>query len=334
MGKEKILVTGGTGLLGSYLLRALLLEKKEVMALYRNHYPLLLSQAETDRINWVKGDVLDVSALQDIMSGISQVYHCAGMVSFNPARVNDMMKINVEGTANIVNIALESGVQKLVHVSSVSALGRKRNHVTVNEKVKWDEEANLSAYGNSKYQAEMEVWRGISEGLDAVIVNPTIILGFSDWHKGSSAMFKNAFREFPWYTDGTSGFVDAMDVAQIMIQLMESEISAERFILSAENRSYKDIFSNMALAFGKKPPHKKATPFLSGLVWRMEKIKNLLSSSDPLLTRETAETAQMHVAFDNSKILNSLPGFRFRSVDETISQYCREYLVKMEQLPQ
>ena len=329
MGKEKILVTGGTGLLGSYLLRALLLENREVRALYRNQYPLLLSQEEINRINWVSGDVLDVSALEDTMSGISQVYHCAGMVSFNPARVNDMMKINVEGTANVVNIALESGVEKLVHVSSVSALGRKRNHVTVTEKVKWDEETNLSAYGNSKYQAEMEVWRGISEGLDAVIVNPTIILGYSDWHKGSSAMFKNAFREFPWYTDGTSGFVDAMDVADIMIQLMESETSAERFILSAENRSYKDIFSNMAIAFGKKPPHRKANPFLSGLVWRLEKIKNLFSSSDPLLTRETAETAQTHVAFDNSKILNSLPGFRFRSIDESIAQYCREYLVKM-----
>jgi dihydroflavonol-4-reductase len=334
MGKEKILVTGGTGLLGSYLLRALLLKNKEVRALYRNQYPLLLSQEEINRIIWIRGDVLDVSALQDTMSGISQVYHCAGMVSFNPARVNEMMKINVEGTANVVNIALESGVQKLVHVSSVSALGRKRNLVTVTEKVKWDEEANLSAYGISKYQAEMEVWRGISEGLDAVIVNPTIILGFSNWHKGSSAMFKNAFREFPWYSDGTSGFVDAMDVAEIMIQLMESEISAERFILSGENRSYKDIFSNMAIAFGKKPPHRKANPFLSGLVWRMEKIKNLFSSSDPLLTRETAETAQTHVAFDNSKILNSLPGFHFRSIDESIAQYCREYLVKMVMLPQ
>jgi dihydroflavonol-4-reductase len=334
MGNEKILVTGGTGLLGSYLLRALLLENKAVRALYRNQYPLLLSKEEIDRINWVRGDVLDVSALQDSMSGISQVYHCAGMVSFNPNRVNDMMKINVEGTSNVVNIALEMGIEKLVHVSSVSALGRKRNHVTVTEKTKWDEETNLSAYGNSKYQAEMEVWRGISEGLDAVIVNPTIILGFSDWHKGSSAMFKNAFREFPWYSNGTSGFVDAMDVAEIMIQLMESEISAERFIISAENRSYKDIFSNMALAFDKKPPYRKANPFLSGLVWRLEKIKNLFSSSDPLLTRETAETAQMDVSFDNSKILNSLPGFQFRSINESITQYCREYLVKMANLPQ
>ena len=147
-------------------------------------------------------------------------------------------------------------------------------------------------------------------------------------------MFKNAYQEFPWYTEGTSGYVDAMDLAKIMISLMDSEIAAERFIISAENRSYKDIFTKMALAFGKKPPHKKASPFLSGIVWRLEKIKSFFSSSDPLLTKETAETAQMFVAFDNSKILNSLPAFKFRPVDETISDYSREYLVKMNRAPQ
>jgi nucleoside-diphosphate-sugar epimerase len=256
------------------------------------------------------------------------------MVSFNPSKVEEMMKINAEGTANVVNISLECGIRKMVHVSSVSALGRKRNHSTINEQVKWDEEANLSEYGNSKYQAEMEVWRGISEGLDAVIVNPTIILGVGNWHKGSAAMFKNAYQEFPWYTEGTSGFVDAMDVAKIMIRLMDSEISAERFIISGENRSYKEVFTQMALAFGKKPPHKKATPFLSGIVWRWEKIKSLFSAADPLLTRETAETAQMHVSYDPGKILNTLPGFKFRSLDETIAEYSREYLVKMKLLPQ
>jgi nucleoside-diphosphate-sugar epimerase len=167
-----------------------------------------------------------------------------------------------------------------------------------------------------------------------VIVNPTIILGYGDWHKGSAAMFKNAFKEFPWYTEGTSGFVDAMDVAKIMIILMDSKICSERFIISSENRSYKDVFTKMALAFGKKPPHKKATPFLSGIVWRWEKIKSLFSSADPLLTRETAETAQMHVSYDNSKILKNLTDFQFRSLDETILDYCREYLVKMKQMPQ
>lgn len=334
MDDDKILVTGGTGLLGGYLLRALIQQNKHVTALYREQFPTLLRKDEIEKINWYKGDILDISCLQDIMAQCTQVYHCAGMVSFNPARVEQMMKINAEGTANVVNISLESGIKKLVHVSSVAALGKKRNKATITEQVKWDEDANLTAYGNSKYQAEMEVWRGISEGLDAVIVNPSIILGVGDWHKGSAAMFKNAYKEFSWYTEGTSGYVDAMDVAKIMISLMDSEISAERFIISAENRSFKDIFTQMALAFGKKPPHKKATPFLSGIVWRLEKIKSLFSSADPLLTRETAETAQMFIAFDNSKILNSLPSFKFRSIDDTIADYSREYLVKMTQAPQ
>lgn len=329
MANEKILVTGGTGLLGSYLIRALLHENKSITAIYRNQLPALLTTEETGRVNWVNGDILDISLLQDIMQDITHLYHCAGIVSFNPKRVEEMMKINVEGTANLVNIALECGVRKMVHVSSVSALGRKRNHSVITESVKWDEETNLSAYGNSKYQAEMEVWRGINEGLDAVIVNPAIILGRGDWNKGSSAMFKNAYQEFPWYTEGTSGFIDAMDVAKIMIRLMESDISAERFILSAENRTYKEIFSLMASGFGKKPPRQKASPFLSGIVWRLEKIKSIFTSADPLLTKETAETAQMHVAYDNSKILNCLPGFKFRPIEETIAAYTREYLVKM-----
>jgi dihydroflavonol-4-reductase len=334
MEDEKILVTGGTGLLGSYVLRALIQQHKYITALYRGHFPVLLTPAEIEKVNWVRGDILDITSLQDAMADSTHVYHCAGMVSFNPSRAEEMMKINAEGTANVVNISLECGIKKMVHVSSVSALGRKRNHVTVNEQVKWDEDANLSTYGSSKYQAELEVWRGISEGLDAVIVNPTIILGVGDWHKGSAAMFKNAYQEFPWYTEGTSGFVDAMDVAKIMIRLMDSDISADRFIISGENRSYKEVFTQMALAFGKKPPYKKATPFLSGIVWRWEKIKSLFSSADPLLTRETAETAQMHVSFDNSKILNNLSDFQFRTVDETIADYSREYLVKMKQLPQ
>ncbi|MGL6269789.1 MAG: NAD-dependent epimerase/dehydratase family protein [Chitinophagaceae bacterium] len=334
MENDKILVTGGTGLLGGYLLRALIQQNKKVTALYREQFPTLLTKEEIEKVNWVQGDILDISCLQDTMTQCTHVYHCAGMVSFNPSKAEQMMKVNAEGTANVVNISLECGIKKMVHVSSVAALGKKRNHSTINERIKLDEDVKLTAYGNSKYQAEMEVWRGISEGLDAVIVNPSIILGVGNWHKGSAAMFKNAYQEFPWYTEGTSGYVDAMDVAKIMTSLMDSEISAERFILSGENRSYKDIFTQMALAFGKKPPHKKASPFLSGIVWRLEKIKSIFSSADPLLTRETAETAQMLVAFDNSKILNSLPAFTFRPIDETIAEYCREYLVKMNQAPQ
>lgn len=329
MSVEKILVTGGTGLLGSYLLRALIARGKNVRAIHRSPYPDLLSTEEARSIEWVKGDILDTVSLFEAMDGISEVYHCAGMVSFNPSRAATMYKINVEGTANVVNACIAKEVRKLVHVSSVSAFGRKRNHQTITEDVKWDDDSNLSAYGRSKYLAEMEVWRGIAEGLDAVIVNPSIILGVGDWNKGSSAMFKNAYKEFPWYTDGSTGLVDAADVSEIMIRLMESPVHSERFILSAENWPYRKVFTQMANGFGKKPPAMRASPWMGGLVWRWEKVKSFFSSADPLLTKETAETAQTHVFYDQSKILSHIPGFQFRALEDVIRAYCREYLVKI-----
>lgn len=330
MERKAILVTGGTGLLGGYLLKRLLSDGEKVLALRRSQPPETLSPDEQSRIEWVEGSILDISVLDEVMARTRRVYHCAGLVSFNPAQARNMWKTNVEGTANVVNAAVRHGVEKLVHVSSVSALGRKRNHQTVNENAKWDDESNLSAYGLTKYMAEMEVWRGVAEGLQAVIVNPSIILGCGDWHKGSSAMFRNAYEEFKWYTDGTTGLVDARDVAEVMVRLMASPLHSERFIVSAENWPYRKVFEEMAGVFGKKPPRMRASPWMGALVWRWEKAKGWFSGKEPLLTRETAETAQMHVAYDNSKLLSHLPGFRFRPLEQTIAEHGREYLVKME----
>jgi dihydroflavonol-4-reductase len=326
---DKIFVTGGSGLLGGYLLRALLQRNEDVVALYRNHYSSLLSEEETKKISWVKGDVFDTGLLEEMMQDCKKVYHCAGMVSFNPKKRNELLKVNKEGTANMVNAALNCNVKKLLHVSSVSALGRKRHNMVVTEEAKWDEESNNSNYGRSKFLAELEVWRGMSEGLDAVIVNPTIILGVGDWNNSSAAMFKNAYKEFPWYAEGVTGFVDAEDVAHVMIDLMESSITEERFIISAENRTFREVFTAMANAFGKKPPHRPVNPFLASLVWRFEKIKNAVSGTDPLLTKETAETAQLKVFFDNSKLKKFLPAFSFRPLEETINNYCHQYLAKL-----
>lgn len=325
----KTLVTGASGLVGIHLIRALLKEGEEVVALYRSAIPAELSAAEIQQVQWVQGDILDVVFLVELMAGCARVYHCAGLVSFNPAKADALMKINVEGTANVVNAALATGVQKLVHVSSVAALGRKRNNTTVTENVKWDDNANPSVYGMSKYLGELEVWRAISEGLDAVIVNPVIILGLAQWGTGSSAMFRNAFNEFPWYTEGVSGFVDAADVATAMVLLMKSDITAERFILSAENKSYRSIFTEMAQAFGKKPPSRKVNPTLAAIVWRIESIKSWITGKEALLTKETAETAQQKVNFDNTKILNALPGFGFKPISQTISECCAGYLRMM-----
>lgn len=326
---KKNLVTGASGLLGVYLIRELLKTNEPVIAIYRSKIPPQLSPEEQAQVNWIQGDILDVMFLAEVMEDCDKVYHCAGLVSFSPKRIKDLFKINVDGTANVVNACLAAGVSKLIHVSSVASLGRKRNGQTVTENVKWDDNANPSVYGKTKYLGELEVWRGIAEGLNAVIVNPVIILGKGDWHSGSGATFKNAYNEFPWFTEGSSGFVDGEDVAKAMVMLMDSEITAERFILSAENWTYRGLFTAMAKGFGKKPPSRKVTPWLAALVWRLEAIKGWITGQDPLLTKETAETAQQTVKFDNTKILKTLQGFSFKPLQQTIEESCSYYLSKM-----
>jgi nucleoside-diphosphate-sugar epimerase len=210
----------------------------------------------------------------------------------------------------------------------VAALGRIRENKPIDETMNWSEETSNSEYGKSKYLAETEVWRGISEGLNAVIVNPVIILGSGDWNKGSSELFKSAYDEFPWYTEGISGFVDVIDVVKAMILLMESNISAERYIISAENRGYREIFSLIAENFNKKPPYKKVTPFLASIVWRIEALKGMITGKAPLLTKETAATAQAKVNFDNTKLLQQLPGFAYTPIADSIHRICKELIKK------
>ncbi|MDQ6756396.1 MAG: NAD-dependent epimerase/dehydratase family protein [Bacteroidota bacterium] len=314
-----ILVTGGSGLVGSELISQLLAQGNTVKAVY-NNTPLPVFNNEN--VIAVKCDILDTSALEDVMKDVTQLYHCAAIVSFNKKNKNNLFKINVEGTANVVNAALEAGVKKMIHVSSVSALGRIREDNIVTENMSWTEETSNSMYGKSKYLGEMEVWRGIGEGLDAVIVNPSLILGGGDWNKGSSEIFKSVYKEFPWYTEGVTGVVDVRDVARAMIMLMNSEINKERFIINAENLSYKEIFTSIAKCFSKKIPHKKVTPILASIVWRLELIKSMFTGKQPLVTKETARTALAKVYFDNSKLLKALPGFEFTPINETIKYTC------------
>ncbi len=314
-----ILVTGGAGLVGTELITQLLNAGKQVRAIY-NKTPF--NHINSAGLELVQCNILDVMALEDAMVGVEQVYHCAALVTFNPKRKQEMYKINIEGTANVVNAALDAGVKKMVYVSSVAALGRIRENEAVNETMNWTEETSNSSYGQSKYLAEMQVWRGIGEGLDAVMVNPVIILGPGNWDGGSSQIFKTVYNEFPWYADGITGFVDVRDVVKAMVSLMNSPISAERFIISAENRSYRDVFNLMAKAFGKKPPHKKVTKALANIIWRLEAVKSYFTGKDPLVTKETASTALAKVNFDNQKLLKYLPDFVYRKIEDSITYTC------------
>jgi dihydroflavonol-4-reductase len=321
-----ILVTGGAGLLGNELITQLLSQQKKVRAIY-NKTPL--SILPNPNLEVVQCDILDVVALEEVMQNITQIFHCAAIVSFNPKQYKNMFLVNAEGTANVVNAAIDEGVKKIVHVSSVAALGKLNIKETINEGMNWTPETSNSGYAHSKYLAELEVWRGMGEGLEAVMVNPSIILGAGNWDEGSSKIFKLLYNEFPWYSNGVNGFVYVKDVAKAMIQLMDSNINGERFILNAENKSYADVFKMIATAFKKKLPNKVVTPFLSKIIWRWEALKYKITGKEPLVTKETATTALANTHYDNSKLTKYLPSFGYTNLEETIKQICEAFQQKL-----
>jgi len=322
-----ILVTGASGLVGSHLIKELSKTNSSIVGLYNKTKP---STKLEKLATWKQVDILDTTALEDAMQGIKQVYHCAAIVSFNPKEKNILHQFNIQGTANIVNVCIDSEVEKLVHVSSVASLGRIRNGQMVNEEMNWTEETSNSEYGKSKFLSEMEVWRGIGEGLNAIIVNPSIILGEGNWESGSTGIFKNAYDEFPWYTNGNSGFVDVADVAKAMVMLMNSNISNERFILSGWNLPYRKVFDEIATGFNKKKPIKKVTSLIAAIVWRLEKIKSMFTGKSPLLTKETAATAQTKINYDSSKLLKYLPDFSYSNFENSIQRICGELKAKYQ----
>ena len=314
-----ILVTGGAGLLGTEVITQLLQQGKQVKAIYNK---TALATFNSNNLIQEQVDILDVVALENCMQDITTIYHCAALVSFLPGEEQKLFKINVEGTANIVNAALCAGVKKIVHVSSVAALGRMRENEIINESMQWSPATSNSKYGHSKYLGEIEMWRGVAEGLNAVVVNPVIILGPADWNESSTRIFKTVYNEFPWYTEGSTGFVDVRDVAAAMIALMDSEITGERFIISAENVTYQYLFNMIAKAFNKRPPHKKVTPLIAKWVWRMQAIKSKFTHTAPLVTKETAATALAKVNFDNSKLFKFLPDFKYHTLQDTVTYTC------------
>jgi nucleoside-diphosphate-sugar epimerase len=277
-------------------------------------------------VEWVEGDVLDILSLQDAMEGMDVVIHSAAIVSFHRKDRARMYQVNVEGTANVVNMAMEAGVKRLVHISSIAALGRTSDGRTVNEEKKWEENKNNTHYGRSKYKAELEVWRAMAEGLNAVILNPSTILGFGDWHSGSCALFRNAYNEFGWYSPGLNGFVDVEDVARATVLMMETDITEERFIVNGDNWPFKRLLHTMADGFGKKRASRETKAWLLGLAWRLEAVKSWFGKHKPLLTKESARVAHSRTVFDSSKLLKALPEFEFKPLEQSIREACGKYV--------
>lgn len=322
-----ILVTGATGFLGSQLLQLLVDSGRPLRCIYRSQipqYPFLKAGGYPD---WKQADLLDVASLADALEGVDQVYHCAGIVSFDHSDRHLMRSVNIRGTANLVNACIAGGVKKLLHVSSVSALGRIIPGRPIDETCEWEDHKQNTAYAATKHEAELEVWRGIGEGLNAVIVNPSILIGPSqDWEDASAKLIRNSYHGFPWYTRGVNGFVHVRDVARAMCQLMDHPVGGERFILNGDNWSYKDFFVSVHRNLGKDTVLKYAAPWMGEIIWRVEKLRSFLTGRPPHVTHDMARTASLKIYYDAAKIKRFLPAFVFTPLEETIAETCKAFL--------
>jgi len=335
-----ILVTGGTGLLGSHILldltrrgykvRAIKRETgntarvRKVFSYYVDDPDTLLAQVE-----WVDADLLDFQGIEEALDGIDVIYHAGAVVSFYPKDHKRMLKVNIEGTANLVNLAIEKKVKKFCYISSVATLGRADNDNLTDEESHWKPSNKNSVYAKSKYGAEREIWRAMEEGLNAVIVNPSVILGPGFWND-NSGLFRLVWQGLNYYTKGVNGYVDARDVSRAAIELMEKNVFGERFIVSSENLSYEQLFSTMAKYLDKPAPKINVPPVLTGLAWRVEWMRSHLTGSKPEVTREMAITTTQVYEYSNEKIKKRI-GFEFVPTETSIKEICGFFLKDQEQ---
>ncbi|OAQ38455.1 nucleoside-diphosphate sugar epimerase [Pedobacter psychrophilus] len=315
-----ILITGATGFLGTELAFQLLQTETKIRCAKREHskIPLKLNPY-ANNIEWVNADILDLSDLAEAFKDVTKVFHCAALVSFETDLKKKMLAVNAEGTANVVNLCIENNIEKLVHVSSIAAIGEAKGDELITEKNFWEGFENHDGYAVSKYRGEMEVWRGINEGLNAVIVNPSVIIGEDAGKEGSGAIFETIRNGFKYYTQGGTGFVDVKDVAKTMILLMTGDIVNERFILNSENISYKDLFAKTAQIFGLPIPEKEAKPWMLNMAWRLTALKNWITKSKGGLNKATANNASKMSAYSNDKIKSAL-NFDFIPLQESITK--------------
>lgn len=333
---KKVLVTGATGMLGSHLTYELVNKGYTVSAVKRKNSDInntlkILSFYSKDyktlfeNINWINADLCDYGQTEDAVADNEYIFHTAAMVSFNRSKKQKVIDTNINTTANIVNACLKNKTEKLCHVSSIAAVGASQNGKLISEDDQKENFKKSSAYSISKIESEMEVWRGISEGLNAVIVNPSVILGPGNWNSGSPAIFKAVADGINFYTNGINGFVDVRDVAEIMIKLTEADIQGERFILNSENISYRELFTMIAQSLNKKPPSIEATKAMLYTASIFEKIKYLVLKSEARITKDTIKSALGSHSYSNEKILNFID-HKFTPVNSSIIDFCKIYL--------
>ena len=307
MEKKNVLVTGGTGFLGSYILRYLLKSGyKDIYAIKRKSSSLDLVKEIETRIKWMDCDIMDQSCMEEVLTKVDYVINSAAVISFVKKDISRMMEINVKGTEQLLNLSLALGVKKFVQISSIAALGREKNNQTLNEKTKWVKSKFATNYAISKYLSELECFRAEAEGLNMAILNPSLILGAGLWKSGSTNIFKKVYEGLSFYTEGGTGIVDVRDVAILAVKLLESDISGERIIANGDNISFKDLLTEISKKFHKKPPTRPLNPLLREIVWRIEYVKSLIKNESPIITRESIRQSSATFYFENTKSRNLL----------------------------
>lgn len=332
-----ILVTGGTGLLGSHLLLELLLQQKEVLALKRPTSDLEEvrkvfarhpdgASGLFEKIQWKDVDLEDFEELKESLEGVEQVYHCAAQVSFHPRDDRDMISFNVRSTENVVTACLATDVKRLLHVSSTSAIGDSKDGSPAHEGLIWSGSKTHTPYSVSKFQSEMVVWRGIEEGLNALIVNPSIILGAGFWKRGSSALFDRVAGGLKYSTAGKTGYVGVKDVVLAMTRLMDSDLKAERFILSSEDLSYAGIMEKIAAALGQPRKMKLISPTSLRWLAQLDGARALISGMRKL-TSIQARAAFRESSYSSKKVTDAI-GMEFTPVEKVVDEICAHYLLE------
>lgn len=330
-----ILVTGGTGLVGAHLLLQLVKKNDSVRAIHREGSNLqnvqkVFSYYEKDstelfkKIEWVPADINDIPALEKVFIGVEYVYHAAAMISFDPGDFEKLMKINAEGTANIVNLSISNAIKKLCYVSTIGTIGKSLNQGLADEESEWSDRNN-NVYAQSKYAAEMEVWRGSQEGLSVVMVNPGVILGPGFWSTGTGALFKTASKGYRFYPPGGTGFVSVQDVVRLMVLLMDSSITNERYIAVAKNMTFREILSQMCPLLGKSKPTTQLKFWQLEIGRLVDILWNLCTGTGRKITRASIHSMKHRDDYSNEKIKEEL-SFEFESLDFVIEFSCNRFM--------
>ncbi|MFV0248014.1 MAG: NAD-dependent epimerase/dehydratase family protein [Tenacibaculum sp.] len=331
-----ILITGATGFLGSHLLYHLVLYNDSVLAIYRTKEKIKATKRVfgyysnqsvelMKKINWIRADITEIPSLEKVFSyPITQVYHCAALVSFYLKDYKKMRKTNIEGTANLLNFCIDKRIDNFCFVSSISTLGTSDSKYITEEHEWYDSDKN-HCYAITKQGAEMEVWRASQEGLNTIIVNPGVILGSGFWNEGSGRLFTKIYRGFKFYTEGVTGFIGVKDVVKAMTALVEAGTKNQRYVLVSENKSFKEVFLLIAEGFKKKAPSFKIGKASSELIWRVDNLLNKITGKSPWVSKQALRLSQQKHFYSSKKIQSEI-NFKFSSITQVIAEICSNFL--------